>query len=58
MNDKQCALHSYRTYLKDINTGDECAAVITSCADCPVQDECNKKEVIFKLLVEEDSYEM
>ena len=57
MNDKQCALHAYRTYLKDINTGEECAAVITSCADCPVGEECNRKEIIFNLLVEEDKHE-
>ena len=49
MNDKQCALHAYRTYLKDISTGDECAAVITNCAECPVQEECNRKEIIFKM---------
>ena len=57
MNDKQCALHAYRTYLKDTSTGKECATVITSCADCPVEEECNRKEIIFNLLVETEKNE-
>lgn len=58
MSDKQCALHAYRTYLKDINTGEERAAVITNCADCPVNEDCNKKEIIFSILMEEKDNEM
>ena len=58
MNDKQCALHAYRTYLKDTNTGEECATVITNCANCPVNEDCNKKEIIFKILVEDKEDEV